>query len=283
MDDLNKLFDSFPDYDVFDDKNSNIGKKEKIYGDDDFIEYKPPTTKAEPIRNFIPNETEEEPEHSTDYRDDFGVYRVYEKKIKNYLTIFFFPFTVLWLECVLRLACGQTLLTFNMIFVVLFSLSFSAVLTVICTFFGEKFNRAIVNIIVTALTVWYCLQTVHFNLNGNFLLFSSYTPMEQSLNQINAIMEVMSDKVFYLLVAFVPLVLNLFVGKYMFPFRRIRIPAKICLLLVAVLMYFTAITAISFNKNSGNPTGNYATYHYGTNNNIQENFGVLAMGLKDFL
>ena len=291
MSDFNKIFDSFPDYDVFDPNNREIknSRQEKVYGDNDYIEY-------DEKRDFRNKKTEPQPpinqreipykdneaEHSTDYRDDFGVYKVYEEKIRNYGTMFFFPATVVWLECILRLGCGQSLMNYNMFFVVLFSLSFSVVPTILSTLFTERFNRALAKIITATLTIWYCIQIVHFALNGTFLLFSDYTPPEQTLSNLNAVMDTMSDKVYYLLLCFVPFVFNLFFGKYIFPFRPIRVPAKICLLLVGVLLHFSAITVISFDKNTLTPYSNYSVYHQQAHSNlVQEKFGLYTMQIKD--
>lgn len=291
MSDFNELFDSFPDYDVFDPNNKEIKSErlEKVYTDNDFIEYdaKRDFRNRKPVRPHpVPGEVIEEPEeeHSTDYRDDYGVYRIYEEKVKNYATIFFFPFSVLWLEFVLRLSCGQPLFTFGTAFVVLFSLSFSAVITTVCTLFGEKFNRFLAKIILLILTIWYCTQLVHFGLNNSFFMFSSHVPTEMTLEGFNTIMDMMSDKVYYLLACFVPFVFNLFLGKYFFPFRKIRVPAKICLLLVAVLLHFTAVTLISFDKSSQKSETNYSAYHQSADDKLlQENFGLYTMQRKDLL
>lgn len=293
MSNLNDIFEMYPDYDVFDDKKSEIGKKSKAYKNDEFIEYDEKRdfrNKKQTVRVSVKNRDnvqrvprenyEEEPEHSTDYRDDYGVYRVYEDKVRNYATIFFFPVVMVWLESVLRFACGESLMSFSMVFVVLFSLSFSAVLTTVCTLFGERFNRVLVNIIVVGLSVWYCVQIVNFNLSGTFLLFSQYIPAEQTLDGFQAVMDTMSDKVYYLLACFAPSVLNLFLGKFIFPFRRTPVPAKVCLLLAAVLLYFSAVIVINFDRSS--PAGNYATYYQSESlNEVQEKFGLLTMQVKD--
>lgn len=279
MSDFNDIFKDYPDYDVFGDSKSEIGKKPKAYKNDEFIEYDAKRDfrgRAQVEEDFA----EEEPEHSTDYRDDYGVYRVYEDKVKNYATIFFFPVVILWLEGVLRVACGQTLLGGSTVFVVLFSLSFSAVLTAVCTLFGERFNRVLVNLIAIALSVLYCVQIVSFNLSGEFLLFSQYIPVEQTLDGFQAVMDTMSDKVYYLIACFAPSVLYLFLGKFIFPFRRTPLPAKICLLLAAVLLYFSAVTVINFDRSS--PAGNYAVYHQAEiTNDMQEKFGLITMERKD--
>lgn len=280
MNDFNDIFKDYPDYDVFDDKKSEIGKKPKAYKNDEFIEYDEKRDFRTKKQVEIVDDAEPEEEHSTDYRDDYGVYRVYEDKVRNYATIFFFPVIIIWLEAVLRLACGQALLTGSMVFVVLFSLSFSAVLTTVCTLLGERFNRVLVNIIAVALSVLYCVQIVNFNLSGDFLLFSQYIPAEQSLADFQAVMDVMSDKVYYLLACFAPSVLYLFLGRFIFPFRRTPVPAKVCLLLAAVLLYFSAVTVINFDRST--PKGNYAIYNQQVSSTeMQEKFGLITMQRKD--
>ena len=291
MSNFNELFDSFPDYDVFDPNNKEIksSRMEKVYGNNDFIEYdekrdfrnKKPIHQQQVHRQIPVEEPEQEPEHSADYGDDFGIYKIYENKIKNYATIFFFPLSILWLECGLRLGCGETLFSFNMVFVVLFSLSFSAVLTTFCTLFPERLNRVMVKILLFMLTIWYCTQLVHFGLTQSFITFSSFRFELPGTSEIEKIMDMMSDKVYFLLMCFVPFVFNLFVGKYIFPFRKIQIPAKICLVLVAVLLHFSAVTLISFDKNSENPLSNYSVYHESNNSNaLQEKFGLYTMQIK---
>lgn len=288
MNDFNDIFKDYPDYDVFDDSKSEIGKKPKAYRNDEFIEYdekrdfhrKKQTVRANVTNRNVPDEYPPEEEHSTDYGDDFGVYRVYEDKVRNYATIFFFPIVIIWLEGVLRVACGQPLLSGNMFFVVMFSLSFSAVLTTVCTLFGERFNRVLVNIISIALSVLFCVQIVSFGLSGSFLTFSGYISAQQTLEGFQAVMDTMSDKIYYLLACFLPSVLQLFLGRFIFPFRRTPFPAKVCLLLAAVLLYFSAVTVINFDRSA--EKGNYATYYQAENSNeVQEKFGLITMERKD--
>jgi len=280
MSDFNDIFKDYPDYDVFEDKKSEIGRNPKAYKNDEFIEYDEKRDFRNQRKEQVREEYYQEEEHSTDYGDDYGVYRVYEEKVRNYATIFFFPIVIIWLESVLKLACGQELMNGSMFFVVLFSLSLSGVLTTLCTLFGEKFNRVIVNIITIALSVLFCVQIVSFNLTGNFLTFSHYIPTQQSLDGFQAVMDVMSDKVYYLLACFAPSVLYLFLGRFIFPFRRTPVPAKVCLLLATVLLYFSAVTVINFDKSSAK--GNYAVYNQTENlNEIQQKFGLITMERKD--
>lgn len=285
MSNLNELFDAFPDYNVFDENEEKNNRVNRTKSEDfKFIQYDEKRdfrVKQPPAQNAV--EFPPEAEHSVDYRDDYGVYKVYETRRKNYATIFFFPFTLIWLETFLRIGCQQTLLSFNMIFVVLFSLSFSQLLTVICTFLNSKLNRALVAITTALITVWYCIQIVHFNYYQNFLLISSFKPTPPEPSTFNAIMDVTSYKVFYLLACFVPFVFFLFFGKYIFPFRKIRIAGKICLILLAVLLYFTTATAISLDKNTKSNTSNYFVYHQSCDSKIvQERFGLLTMQRIDF-
>lgn len=283
MNNINDIFDAFPDYDVFDEKNSEIkpAKKKRRRKKDEFryIQY----DERNDFRNEQDDEDYEEPEHSTDYRDDYGVYRVYEERIKNSVSLLFFPFTFVWLESILRLGCSENLYSFSMVFVVLFSLSLSGIFTLLMTFFGEKFNRTMVKILVAVITVFYCFQMIYFNLNGCFWWFGGSSDKSGgSLAAFNKVMDVMSDKVVYLLCCFVPLVLFLFFGKFIFPFRKIRIQGKICLILAAVLLHFSALTFISFDKKTESPKSNYAVYHQQAEKEVvQERFGLYTMITKE--
>lgn len=287
MSNINEMFDAFPDYDVFDERNAEIRPaRKKRRGKTDGFNYIQYDEKKD-FRNNLPDEEYDdfqEAEHSTDYRDGYGVYRVYEERIKNSASIFFFPFTFIWLEVFLRLGCLQPLYSFSMLFVVLFSLSISGVFTALLTFFGEKFNRAVVKIVVALITLFYCFQMVYFNLESCFWWFSKSANADGSIAEFNRVMDVMSDKVGYLLFSFLPLVLFFFFGKYLFPFRRTRFPAKVCLILAAVLLHFSALTLISFDKKTENPKSNYAVYHQLTEKEVvQERFGLYTMVTKEIV
>ena len=178
----------------------------------------------------------------------------------------------------MRLGCNQSLLTFNLIFITFFSLSISCVFTIISTFFFQKLNRFIVSVITFILTIIYYIEIIFFNLNGTFLPLSKLSFSFIEINDFNNIMNMMSEKVIYLLLVFLPFVLFLFTKKSIFPFKPIPFKGKFALLLLCILLHFTALGIITIDKPSANPQGIYYIYNNSEKTTeIQEKFGFYTM------
>ncbi len=248
MADANDLFGELPDYDVFTDS----------------------TASSEPSQPRMPISRNQN--RPNDYGDGFGEYIERETRLSNFTTLFFFPFIILWLEVVLRLGTGESFLSVGVVYTLLFSVSVSCVLTLFCTFAGERLNRFIANIIAAALTLLYLYQLVYYNSVGTFFMFSKDV---QPLSP-EKISSAFSDNWFFLVLSVVPLLVSLLVGRKMFRFKRIRVSAKILLVILAAAFHLIAFGLIYTSQFS--PSDSYTLYHNtALTTAAQERFGLITM------
>ncbi|MGN1130653.1 MAG: hypothetical protein ACI4Q8_04815, partial [Ruminococcus sp.] len=226
MSNINDLFETFPDYNVFDDSTNASPKVSKSTAD-----------KSKPKKSTKMNI---QSRADDDYGDDFGIYRVEKRIQRNFTTIFYFPFLFLWLEIVLRFSCGETMLTINYVYIFLYTVSLSSLFMLLCSFFKSKVNRNICRVFSFIITALYSVQIIYFDIFGRFLTIS-----ENSYGEINFenISQSIINKWCYLLIAVIPLLLMIFAGKFIFPFRRVHIPAKLLLVLATVAFYFITLGA----------------------------------------
>ena len=84
---------------------------------------------------------------------------------------------------------------------------------------------------------------MYFSLYKGFLSFSDVKAV--SAEQLTS---AIADKKFYLIALIIPLVINLLFGHKIFGFRKFRIPAKISLLVIAVLIQLIAINVVNASK-----------------------------------
>ncbi|MCH5304168.1 MAG: hypothetical protein J1E41_04835 [Ruminococcus sp.] len=256
MPDINDLFEQFPDYDVFSGKTTPIQKVKK----------------RKAVQKKMP-----EPRSNTDYGDGFEKSdkpsKVKKRRVSNFMTLFFFPVLIIWLEISLRLGCGEHFNLASILYLIGFSISIALALTLICTFAGRIFNLVLCNIFSFIITAFFAFELIYFNIFKSFFSFSQALTVtqEQVLNAIN-------DRKIYLIAIIIPFVINLLIGHRIFLFHKIRIPAKISLILVAVLVQLIAITTVSISKETNKVNSSYNIYHGElSDNSVQEKFGLLTM------
>lgn len=271
--DLNDLFNEYPEYDVFNDK-SDIGKKRKPK-QVDYIQYDENNDfrnntnyRTEAVSEPLQQEIEEE--HHTDYNDDFGVYKVYEKRKHNILTLLFFPVSLLWLEITLRLCCRQPVLNFSLAYVIIFSFAFSGFFTLICTFADSKFNRRMAKVLLLLLTFVYAIQGIYFNSTNIMFSFSSFSPISSQ-----QFADGITKSGVYLLLMFVPFVLSLLFCRFIFPFRHIFVAGKIFLAISVIILHILGVGLIAFD-NLHLPRSDKIYYTQSQVSQTQERFGLLT-------
>lgn len=263
-----EMLDSLPDYDVFTDSTippEPGGKKPKKAKSKKSLSASPRAGRA-----------------NTDYGDGYGVYVDSSGRRHNFMTVFLFPVALLWLEIALRLGCKEGFEISSLIYIFFLTIPFASVLTFLCTLGSKGFNRVLSDIILLLLTLWYCFQLIYYDASGAFLTISSLARVGEILSSLDVIIGAVLNVKYYVIAAFVPFLFNLLLGRYVFPFNRIRIPAKIVLLLAAVLFQLLAVTTVSFSKDSPSANSSYSLY-YGElrQNSVQEKFGLFTMQRLD--
>lgn len=258
MADINDLFDAFPDYNVFNDSTAQTSPKQNRVN----------RTGKQPknVQDFRRND---------DYDDGFGVYEEKREIKQNFSTILFFPILILWLEATMRFSLGQSFMTINLLYVFLFSMPIASVLTLLCTFGNSKLNRHFVRILTLVITLWYCMQMIYHQIFDTFMVFFK---AHQCIMSFDSFINALTEQRFYLLMAAVPLIFFSFLGKFTFPFKKVNIPAKIVLILLAVLFQLFAATSVLLSKTFTGSDETYQCYHGEfTEQNTQEHFGMLTM------
>lgn len=267
--DFEKYIDALPEYDVFNDqKPIGNGKKPKEV---DYISY----DENNDFRNREVPLPEEE--HTTDYNDDFGVYKVHEKRTHNFITLLFFPISILWLEISLRICCNQSVFTGSLFYVLLFTFSFSCFFTLICTFADQKFNRFIANTILIILTFWYAIQAISFNSLGDFINLTDLSLLFNSQFYMG-----IANSGAALLLLFIPLCLSLLFGRFIFPFKHIFIAGKIFLAVLLVALHFLCIVLIGVD-NFTLPKSDVIYYTSTSKTLRQSRFGLLTAEKIDII
>ncbi|MBR2280524.1 MAG: hypothetical protein IJ903_06355 [Ruminococcus sp.] len=251
---VNDLFEQFPDYDVFSGKTEPVKNKQ-------------PLPHPEPVLRA-----------GSDYGDGFGLadkpVKVKRTTGNNFLTVVFFPILILWLELVLRMACRESFNAISFLYLLGFTIPIATVLTLLCTFFGELFNRILCNIFAFTLTCFYITQLCYFSTFGAFLSFSSARPFspEQFVAAI-------SGNAFYVIALTAPFLLNLLFGHKIFGFRKLRIPAKLILIIAAVIIQIGTISALDLTKDA--EASSSIIYNSSQTSKIQERFGIITMERLD--
>lgn len=278
MANINDLFDQFPDYDVFSGKTKPAGEKAPELKTPEPKNPEPRTPKPRTPRPRKPEPMKPEPvmRSSPDYGDGFGIA---DKPIKvkrvtgnNFLTIIYFPVLLLLLELILRLSCGLGFSAVSFLYTTGFTIPIASVFTLICTLFGNTFNRVLCNIFTFILTAFYLIELGYHDIFGRFLTFSTarvFSP-EQFINAI-------ADKYIYAIAIAVPFFINLIFGHKIFGFRKLRIPAKIVVIIIAVIIQIGAFSAMGLAKD----TDSERVYNSSSSESAFERFGLLTMERLD--
>ncbi len=293
MANINDLFESLPDYNVFDNSTTPPKPKQKT------------TKKAMPVnsrsqkitthrttqqrKKAVPSAEYMHKAQMTnrvdnpvvvniegrksreDYRDGYGEYKV-EKEIKqNFSTILFFPLLLLTLEGALRFSCNESFLTINLLYIFLFSMPLGCLLTFLCTFGSGKLNRHFVRAFTLVITLWYCLQIIYHDMFNTFLVFSAES---EKISSFDSFINSLVNQRMALIIAVVPLIFFTILGRFTFPFKKVKVPAKVVLILLAIIFQISGLVAINFSQDSST----YSSYYgYSVPNDIQEKFGLLTM------
>lgn len=269
MADMNDLFEVFPDYDVFAD---SIEPSERPRSRRPMHEQprRPIPEQHGARRPLLQNQS-----RPNDYGDGFGEYVERKTKLSNFTTLFFFPFIIIWLEVVLRLAAGESFLSVGVVYTLLFTIPISCVLTLLCTFAGEYLNRSLAYIFAAALTLMYLWQLIYYNAAGALFTFSGNArPL-----RFEQICSIAVGKWFFLALSVVPLLVSLLVGRRMFRFKRIRVRAKFMLVILAVVFHFVSFGLVYTSQFLNSDS--YALYQNMAQSAVQERFGLITMQILD--
>ena len=252
MADFKTYVDSLPDYNVFQDNAA-------------FRQTEQPRRRPAKRRDINTRSP-------LDYNDGYGIYVEHRVKGHDFLTVFWFPILILWLEFSLRLGCGESFGFNSIVYTGAFSMVFACVLTVICTFGGRVFNLVLNNLFTFVLTIWFIIQLLYYGAEDKFMRVSDFTNADMS-----KLSSEIGGRLWVILIMLLPFLFSIIIGWKVFTFRRIRIPAKISLILVAVLIQLSTATMISLSKNNPYVDTSYNLYNKEFKiNESADRFGILT-------
>lgn len=268
MADLADFVQGLPDYNVFDDNNSTTSQRTQSRP----VMAKPKGKRPETRKEKKRRRAAATRAASAEYRDGYGIYVERKTRGHDYLTVFFFPVLILWLEFSLRLGCSGDFGFNSIVYTGAFSMVFACALTVICTFGGRVFNLILSNLFTLILTLWFLLQLLYHGAHGSFLRVSELMGVD-----ISELLPIINERLWVFILMIIPFLFSVITGWRVFTFRRIRIPAKISLVLLAVLIHLSAATMISLSKNNPYVDTSYNLYNKELKiNESVDRFGILT-------
>lgn len=177
--------------------------------------------------------------------------RRYEKPFSSLIPFFiFFPVSLFWMECVVKVYCFGTLISRGLLFALLFSFSFGFLGTLFSSLWGERGNRMVSILLAAASTLWYIAQTVYYAIFRTFLSLSSVEMAGAVLQFWRTVLTGIRDAFFPLLLLVLPLILLCVFGRRYTPDTRLRLPVLLSLFGGAVVLHVVAV-ALIMNSTAG--------------------------------
>ncbi len=168
-----------------------------------------------------------------------------EKPFSRLIPFFaFFPLSLFWMECVVKVYCFGVLFDKGLLFAFLFSLSIGLLGAFLGSLWGEGGNRAVSILLTAAGTVWYMAQTVYFTIFRTFLSLSSVEMAGAVLQFWRTILTGISGASFPLLLLALPLILLCVFGRRFTPDTRLRWQVMVSLLGGAVVFHAAAVALV---------------------------------------
>ena len=141
---------------------------------------------------------------------------------KKLSLVIYFSFLIIYLELVYKLFVLNNVFSINSLTIILFSIPFIMINTILCSLFSEKVNRGISIILSLFLTFIFVSQYVYYLFYDS--IFSVYS-VKEGTGQVfgeffNAIVKMVSDNVLSIILLLMPFILFLIFGKKIFSFNK---------------------------------------------------------------
>ena len=212
---------------------------------------------------------------------NFNYYN-FEKPIpkRYWLTLLYFPLAIFWMEFMVKFS-ANSVTPDGLFFTFLFTIPIAFCLTVLCTLTkSRKANRVIASVFTGILSIWYGIQIVYRNVFGTYLVVNSIVNggAKQALNSTDMILTAILSRLVFILLIFLPLILNVIFAKRLFMFQKQPIPLRISVIFLVVLVQIGSVALVTLDKESADTKSNYNLY-YGDlqQNSVCERFGILTM------
>lgn len=164
--------------------------------------------------------------------------------------VIYFSFLIIYLELVYKLFVLNNVFSINSLTIILFSIPFIMINTILCSLFNEKVNRGISIILSLFLTFIFVSQYVYYLFYDS--IFSVYS-VKEGTGQVfgeffNAIVKMVSDNVLSIIILLMPFILFLIFGKKIFSFNKGKKSLAIESISLLVFIIVSIITVIFNDK-----------------------------------
>lgn len=160
----------------------------------------------------------------------------------------FVPLAVLWLELVFRLATVERFFDVGLLLTVLFTLSASAIVYLLCTLFKTHINYFVTIGVLAGLGVLYTVYLVYYAVFGSHLQLYSVGMAGDAAEFAGNIWLPIWYNLMPMIAMFVPAVVYAFLGRQMLPARRSPLLLKGLAVIVLVFAYLVSLLAVHLVK-----------------------------------
>lgn len=142
--------------------------------------------------------------------------------MRDYILPFiFFPLTIFYQEIILKIACFGGVLSKNMLYVGLFSLSIGLAIMFIGRLFPTPINRVVSIVLMAIITIYIGVQIVYYQVFATFGTLYSFITGADAVTQFgDATLAGIKDGLLYILLILIPLVLLIVFRKQLVPKTR---------------------------------------------------------------
>lgn len=164
--------------------------------------------------------------------------------------VIYFSFLIIYLELVYKVFVLNNVFSINSLTVILFSIPFIMINTILCSLFSNKVNRGISIILSLFLTFIFVSQYVYYLFYDSiFSVYSVKEGTEQVFGEFfNAIVKMVSDNVLSIILLLMPFILFLIFGKKIFSFNKGKKSLAIESILLLVFIIVSLITVMFDDK-----------------------------------
>lgn len=164
--------------------------------------------------------------------------------------VIYFSFLIIYLELVYKVFVLNNVFSINSLTIILFSIPFIMINTILCSLFSNKVNRGISIILSLFLTFIFISQYVYYLFYDS--IFSVYS-VKEGTGQVfgeffNAIVKMVSDNVLSIIILLMPFILFLIFGKKIFSFNKGKKSLAIESISLLVFIIVSIITVIFNDK-----------------------------------
>ncbi|HIW73748.1 MAG TPA: LTA synthase family protein [Firmicutes bacterium] len=192
-----------------------------------------------------------------------------------WLTLLWFPFSLLWQELVVKLACFGRLWDRGLLYTSLFTFALGFFLSLLCSLFPPRRRWAAAMAVSGLFTLWYMVQTVYYAIFKTFLVLYSLSGTGQAMQFWRDILSGIRSAAFPLLALLVPVVLLGVFGRRaarLFPARK---KAAALTGSLTAAFHVIALAAVGLSTR-GVITPRYLYFDSFVPNLSVSNFGVMA-------